>query len=82
MRGLLKSAPDPQVTLQSHNPSIRAVAGGGAHGLAPLRRTRLNPGGVGVGLALPSSGPAKMRGRQAAPLRRGGYQRIGAAHIA
>ncbi|SPE24325.1 hypothetical protein SBA2_180017 [Acidobacteriia bacterium SbA2] len=34
------------------NPSIREVEGGRAHGLAPLCRTRLDPGGVGVGLAL------------------------------
>jgi len=59
------------------NPSIREVEGGRAHGLAPLCRRRLDPGGVGVGLALPSSGPAETRGRQAAPLRRAGYRRIG-----
>ncbi|SPE31671.1 hypothetical protein SBA2_630003 [Acidobacteriia bacterium SbA2] len=33
--------------------------------------------GVGVGLALASSGPAEMRGRQAVPLRRDVDQRIG-----
>ncbi|SPE32554.1 hypothetical protein SBA2_680026 [Acidobacteriia bacterium SbA2] len=58
------------------NPSIREVEGGRAHGLAPLCRTRLDSGGVGVGLALPSSGPAETRGRQVAPLRRAGYRRV------
>jgi len=33
--------------------------------------------GVGVGLALPASGSAEMRGRQAVPLQRNGYRRIG-----
>jgi hypothetical protein len=36
-----------------------------------------DPGGVGVGLALPSSGRAEKRGRQAVPLRRGRYRQIG-----
>ncbi|SPE22072.1 hypothetical protein SBA2_10014 [Acidobacteriia bacterium SbA2] len=71
-----------QCTLETHpNPSIREVEGGRAHGLAPLCRTRLDPGGVGVGLALHSSGPAETRGRQAAPLRRAGCRRIGDAEV-
>ena len=37
-----------------------------------------DPGGVGVGLALPLSRPAEMRGRQAVPLQRGDYRQIGA----
>ena len=58
------------------NPSIREVEDGKAQGLVPLRRRPLEPGGVGLGG--PSSGPAEMRGRQAVPLRRIGYGRIGA----
>jgi hypothetical protein len=38
---------------------MRKVEDGRAHGHAPLRRTPLGPAGVGVGLALPTSGPAK-----------------------
>jgi hypothetical protein len=66
--------------LANPNPPIRQVEAGRARDLALLRRTRLDPGGarVGVGLALPSSGPAEMRERQAVPLRRSGYRRIGA----
>ena len=47
------------------------------HGHAPLRAARLDPHGVGAGRALPSPEPAKMRGRQAVPLRRHGSRRIG-----
>jgi len=38
-----------------------------------VRWSFLNPRAVGVGFALPSSGPAEMRGRQAVPLQRDGY---------
>ena len=60
------------------NPLISEVEGDRTHGRAPLPCTRLNPGGVGVGLALPSSGPAEMRGRQAVPLRWGTITGLGA----
>ena len=48
----------------------------GAHGRAPLRGTAEHPGGVGTGLALPSSGPELLGGRQAVPLQPRLYRRI------
>jgi len=68
-----KKVAEPRAVTLFPNPSIREVEGGRAHGLAPLCRTRLDPGGVGVGLALPSSGPAAppTAGRLSTEWRRG-----------
>ena len=57
-------------------PNRCGKVGYGPNGHAPLRSTRLHPSGVGVGLALPLSRAAEMRGRQAVPLQRRRYRRI------
>jgi hypothetical protein len=56
--------------------ALREMGCGRAHSLAPVSRVQPDPGGVGVGLALPTSWPAKTRGRQAVPLRRLSYRPI------
>ena len=48
-----------------------------AHVRGLSRHVRFDPRGVGVGLALPASGPAEMRGQPAVPLQPDGSRRIG-----